>query len=835
MPHKNYDIAHLQTMLITEHRIKRVYEQAIDDFMRIYDWMEKPESEDDTLEFDKQPLLKPQVEKIMKRLGQGVNVVVVDGVKASWNLAQEKNNELTRKIFGRAKIKKLTPEQLQAYFTRNEDGLAAFLERKIAGMNLSDRVWKLTASFKEEMEIAIEQGMRDGRSADQLSRDIRQYLKQPNMLFRRVRDKKTGRLRLSKRAANYHPGQGVYRSSYKNARRLASTEGNIAYRTADHERWLNSDFVVGYEIHLSNNHTCLNNQGKAVRFHCMCDDLQGKYPKQFKFTGWHPHCRCFATPILKTEEEMARDIQLILEGKDPLPQSENEVKTMPKDFETWMERNQERIANAKSLPYFIKDNFKDGDPLQGYLWNARELTLLEKAKLRHKARTPEQEQAIRDRWEERRKYHKEVKDAASASLATAEEYSEVDTAALRKAVQSGQIARIKEETEKLNKEIQKAKEEAEAAKDPMAKIIPNLSEWKKKFSPYQIEDFYRHIESNLKMIEDMDVDDQLEYLEYWAESEYGTFSTKMIEMEKQVWNEQIKRINHLKNEQIIGAKISALDLFKTESAEFAKAMKAAKHAAELGEQDEALKLIGESENIKEKLDAAALKDRTLKKTYIPINTNVLTGHGIEDENDLSFIERLEQIERTTGVKGQKVEDLYIAVHGFSHQWDTEIRAYQVGKIKKDYIPRNERHTYEEIKKKAENLEEYILRSPKWAGGKTYRGLCMSKKEADKLVERLSSKDGADMLGTSSWSTKRYNSEGFARQWLGDEDDKGDVKDTAVVLTSKSQKRATSIKYISHYTSENEVVSSKENRYRIVSISKRHEYGTYFYEVEVEPI
>ena len=835
MPHKNYDIAHLQTMLITEHRIKRAYEQAIDDFMRIYEWMEKPESEDDTLEFDKQPLLKPQVEKIMKRLGQGVNIVVVDGVKASWNLAQEKNNELTRKIFGRAKTKKLTPEQLQAYFTRNEDGLAAFLERKTAGMNLSDRVWKLTESFKEEMEIAIEQGMRDGRSADQLSRDIRQYLKQPNMLFRRVRDKKTGRLRLSKRAANYHPGQGVYRSSYKNARRLAATEGNIAYRTADHERWLNSDFVVGYEIHLSNNHTCLNDQGKAVRFHCMCDDLQGKYPKQFKFTGWHPHCRCFATPILKTEEEMARDTERILEGKEPLPQSENEVKTMPKVFETWMERNQERIANAKSLPYFIKDNFKDGDPSQGYLWNVRELTLLEKAKLRHEARTPEQEQAIRDRWEERRKYHKEVKDAASTALATAEEYSEVDTAALQKAVKSGQIARIKEETEKLDKEIQKAKEEAEAAKDPMAKIIPNLSEWKKKFSPYQIEDFYRHIESNLKMIEDMDVDDQLEYLEYWAESEYGTFSTKMIEMEKQVWNEQIKRINHLKNEQIIGAKIGALDLFKTESVEFAKAMKAAKHAAELGEQDEALKLIGEAENIKEKLDAAALKDRTLKKTYIPINTNVLTGHGIEDENDLSFIERLEQIERTTGVKGQKVKDLHNAVHGFSHQWDYEIRKYQMGELTSDFKSKYEGHTYEEIKKKAENLEEYILRSPKWAGGKTYRGLCMSKKEADKLMERLSSKDGADMLGTSSWSTKRHNSEFFANDKLGDYDYNGDVKDTAVMLTSKSQKRATSIKYISHYTHENEVISSKENRYRIVSISKRHEYGRYFYEVEVEPI
>ena len=183
----------------------------------------------------------------------------------------------------------------------------------------------------------------------------------------------------------------------------------------------------------------------------------------------------------------------------------------------------------------------------------------------------------------------------------------------------------------------------------------------------------------------------------------------------------------------------------------------------------------------------------------------------------------------------KAKALKDAVFGFSYQWDYEIRKYQMGELTSDFKSKYEHHTYEEIKKRAENLEEYILRSPKWAGGKTYRGLCMSKKEADKLMERLSSKGGADMLGTSSWSTKREKSDVFARQWLGDEDDKGDVKDTAVMLTSKSQKRAASIKYISHYTEENEVVSSKENRYRIVSISKRHEYGTYFYEVEVEPI
>lgn len=607
MPHKNYDIAHLQTMLITEHRIKRAYEQAIDDFMRIYDWMEKPESEDDTLEFDKQPLLKPQVEKIMKRLGQGVNVVVVDGVKASWNLAQEKNNELTRKIFGRAKTKKLSPEQLQAYFTRNEDGLAAFLERKTAGMNLSDRVWKLTESFKEEMEIAIEQGMRDGRSADQLSRDIRQYLKQPNMLFRRVRDKKTGRLRLSKRAANYHPGQGVYRSSYKNARRLAATEGNIAYRTADHERWLNSDFVVGYEIHLSNNHTCLNDQGKAVRFHCMCDDLQGKYPKQFKFTGWHPHCRCFATPILKTEEELARDTQLILEGKEPLPQSENEVKTMPKVFETWMERNQERIANAKSLPYFIKDNFKDGDPLQGYLWNARELTLLEKAKLRHEARTPEQEQAIRDRWEERRKYHKEVKDAASTALATAEEYSEVDTAALQKAVKSGQIARIKKETEKLNKEIQKVVEEEKA----LGTLIPDVHSWKKQFTTEELKAVHKAVESKLATFEHLSLEHQQNKLAFEVEWMEKTKKYSTWEVAQSAYKKRLEEVQEQIKWQQVNAQITALSAYKTKSPIFKAALEEVITAQKAGDIDAAKAAIKKAEEKR-----ATLEKKKIKKTAV---------------------------------------------------------------------------------------------------------------------------------------------------------------------------------------------------------------------------
>ena len=224
-------------------------------------------------------------------------------------------------------------------------------------MSLSDRVWRYTDQFKTEIEMGIDCGLRDGLDAAQMARRLKQYLQHPDKLFRRVRDEH-GNLQLSKAAAAFHPGRGVYRSSYKNARRLAATETNMAYRTADHERWQQLDFIVGIEIHLSNNHTCLDRKGKPKPFYDICDELKGKYPKDFKFTGWHPHCRCIATTILKTEAEMEADDEAILRRKKPSDpdESENAVTELPDNFTRWVEENQDRIARAKSLPYFISDN-----------------------------------------------------------------------------------------------------------------------------------------------------------------------------------------------------------------------------------------------------------------------------------------------------------------------------------------------------------------------------------------------------------------------------------------------------------------------------------------------
>ncbi len=118
----------------------------------------------------------------------------------------------------------------------------------------------------------------------------------------------------------------------------------MAYRTAEQTRWQQFDFVVGYEVKTTQNGTHKED---------ICDELAGKYPKDFVLTGWHPQCMCYTIPILKTEEEFWAD------DSENSTESVNEVTDVPDGFKDWIEENKERIEKAEekgALPYFIKDN-----------------------------------------------------------------------------------------------------------------------------------------------------------------------------------------------------------------------------------------------------------------------------------------------------------------------------------------------------------------------------------------------------------------------------------------------------------------------------------------------
>lgn len=349
--------------------------------------------------FDKHPAAKKRIEGVMAGLQKRMQGIIEQGVRAEWTLANNKTDALVKRVYGKS-LETMPEERKRLLLSNNEDAREAFIQRKEKGLGLSDRVWKYTEQFKSEIEMGLDIGIRGGKSADELSRSLRGFLREPNNLFRRVRDEH-GQLKLSARAKAYHPGQGVYRSSYKNALRLAATETNIAYRTADHERQQALDFVVGIEVHLSGNHT-LN--GKP--FKCMCDDLVGKYPKDFKFTGWHPNCRCYTTPILKTPEEMATDTQKLLRGEPTDGRSVNAVGDVPEGFKAWLSENKGRIDGGASLPYFIRDNrpWVDGTAHSAQVNSseAKRQAILERAKARHDERTDDQIKAIRERWEIRR-------------------------------------------------------------------------------------------------------------------------------------------------------------------------------------------------------------------------------------------------------------------------------------------------------------------------------------------------------------------------------------------------------------------------------------------------
>ena len=296
-------------------------------------------------------------------------------VENEWILSNNYNDDLVKSVFG---AKAIASNQFARYFKRNKEAMDSFLARRTGkeGLNLSQKVWKYTKQFKEELENCLDLAIGEGTGANKLASKIQKYLQDPDRFYRRFRvkvgedesgntiygrqwkrriyDKESqGYKWIDDEPKNYHPGQGVYRSSYRNAQRLARTETNIAYRTADLERWEQLDFVIGYEIKVSKNHPHYD----------ICDELAGKYPKDFVWTGWHPNCRCFMIPILAGGDDIEEMIERIMAGDGGEVRQKEKITEFPGAFNKWIKENEDRMDKAKAkakgtLPYFIKDNSK---------------------------------------------------------------------------------------------------------------------------------------------------------------------------------------------------------------------------------------------------------------------------------------------------------------------------------------------------------------------------------------------------------------------------------------------------------------------------------------------
>lgn len=319
---------------------------------------------DKPFSFADYPGVKSVMQKATKQLADNMTATVQSGTRKQWEFANKKCDAFIASIMDTSK---LTKRQMEQMSLRSLDGLATFQGRKVQGLDLSQRVWKYVDQYKAQMEHALDVGLGEGRDYRQLARDLKTNLREPDRLFRRVRDKR-GVLQLSKNAAAYHPGVGVYRSSVKNAQRLARSEINMAYREADWERWQSLDFVVGFEVVRSN---WTDEHGKEYKCK-VCERLKGRYPKTFKFTGWHPQCRCHAIPIMAdyTSKDASNDriarMRAALYGTEYKKYVPRETVTdVPDGFKEWVAENEEKSHGWASTPYFIRDNFVDGDISKG--------------------------------------------------------------------------------------------------------------------------------------------------------------------------------------------------------------------------------------------------------------------------------------------------------------------------------------------------------------------------------------------------------------------------------------------------------------------------------------
>lgn len=331
-----YDQQHITRMIVQEQRVNAIFNRFIS---LVSPELRKWKQYNINSVWVRNPYIENAIDRHLIWLKEALLKEIEANQNTAWKSANTKNDEVVEAFIKNLGLSSMVRNGM---FAGNLNALTTLQKRIDNGLNLSQRVWKITEQTKTNIEFFLESGIASGRSADAIGRDIKQMLENPEKRFRRVRNE-DGKLVYSKPMKDYNPGRGVYRSSKMNAIRVAATGTNLAYRMGDAERWKQLDFVLGYDVERSRNgHPCV-----------ICDALVGRYPKDFVFPGFHPFCICHATPVLMDHDDFA---DYLLTNKFP---KEKYVKGIPSGAESFISENPQYLENSYfgkyNQSYFQKD------------------------------------------------------------------------------------------------------------------------------------------------------------------------------------------------------------------------------------------------------------------------------------------------------------------------------------------------------------------------------------------------------------------------------------------------------------------------------------------------
>lgn len=345
---RKYQAKHLAKIKAAQLKIKNDYLEVINN---VFKKAAGIKLKGDTFRITDYPGLSNEIDKQLLSFSGKVELTLQNGIKDEWELSKKKNVEFIHKRYGEKNVSETVNKII---YDPQAGALEAFAARKVNGFTLSDRVLKYTGQLQAQIEQNIFAGLSEGRSAAAMARDQIKYMENPEPLFRRIkyldRNGKT-KFKLSKAAQKYYdelgaPGQGVYRSPFKNFMRMTRDTINESYRQADMIRYESIPFVLGYVVSLSNNHPVRD----------ICDDLQGTYPKTFKWRKWHIQCLCSCAPELPSPAEYAKYEQAILNGTEEGFKFKGEVKELPGNLTVYVEKNKGKMDGWAKKPDWVTEN-----------------------------------------------------------------------------------------------------------------------------------------------------------------------------------------------------------------------------------------------------------------------------------------------------------------------------------------------------------------------------------------------------------------------------------------------------------------------------------------------
>lgn len=341
--------------------IEKIFEEHNKEVEKIFNKFVKGKyREQDAQLFLRSPdaLLAKELNNLSLSLQNSLYAHVTSNIMQGFKVATDNFSDITNAIFPNtlSNIKK-------EYSQINDKAVSKFINRDIqSGRTLKGRCWLLSKQYLRDVNDTIAIGISKGDSAVNIGKRLRLFIEDIEAKNKEIAQIEDSKLKkdLQNRQPKPKPHKRVTNVKY-HCEMLARNETNLAYRNAEQDKFDSLDQVVGFRIQVSNSHLEWLEKYWRPRYGDeieVCDAMAGDYPKWFRWNGWHVSCKDIRIPILKTQEELAKDIIKLTKGEKVDNNSVNKVASLPNNALLWIKSNYNRISGYSNPPYWWVDNIE---------------------------------------------------------------------------------------------------------------------------------------------------------------------------------------------------------------------------------------------------------------------------------------------------------------------------------------------------------------------------------------------------------------------------------------------------------------------------------------------